>query len=823
MLLSRRPIAHLCRSCRLGLLSLFSNGLCSATQPIRSRQKRLDHYTPTYAEHPRFFHITKQRRDADEREELSEEFEDEVNPMSPAEMEAVVRRARRTFGETLPRDFLSSEEYMIYERLYGPPLQDTRPEDISLLQDPVDDIEEDKISRGNTLLRENDKGDLEEVGYKDVDQESVKKKELEDHDERRGPPLNDSPKRRPDSSRANEVLQEDIVRASISQEPTFQDDFVNVEDQSLEPAQTQTEEVPHRQDFQDEGELDEFDDSDDAYGHSDSLRTHPLTSLGRFATSPTTLQLPKDIFINPIDSLLSGASNRHLSETAHKIFGGVDLPNSTATPSSKKQHLRQQPIALEASQPKMGEMEANAYLAAIMPGAYASTMSTLVETRKRLGSEWLRKLLSAKEEPRILDAGAGGAGVLAWREILRAEWESLHQNGITENQAPPIGKATVVVGSSELRRRTSKLLENTTFLPRLPDFSSATDLKVPRDTDLTSRMQYDVIIAPNTLWKHEEEHRRRAQVHNYWSLLNPNGGVLILIEKGVPRGFELIAGARDLLLKHHISSTGLDQAEDTSQSIFDIRQYEKEIGMIVAPCTNHTRCPMYLVSGQSKGRKEHCHFSQRFIRPAFLQNVLGARDHNHEDILFSYLVVQRGQDKRHEGNIEQSMSATDNAFAGYEADVPMRSRNDVLSAVEEKSHISPLSLPRSLLPPLKRHGHVILDVCTPAGSLERWTVSKSHSKQAYRDARKSKWGDLWALGAKTRILRTARAGTVEDGKKRVRAKVVTDDPFGENESDGFSGKAAGLGSMLGIKLGRKPRKGKLGKVEKSRREVRNAF
>lgn len=67
-----------------------------------------------------------------------------------------------------------------------------------------------------------------------------------------------------------------------------------------------------------------------------------------------------------------------------------------------------------------------------------------------------------------------------------------------------------------------------------------------------------------------------------------------------------------------------------------------------------------------------------------------------------------------------------------------------------------LALPRAVLPPLKRRGHVILDLCTPAGTLERWTVPRSFSRQAFRDARKSSWGDLWALGAKTTVPRVPK-------------------------------------------------------------------
>lgn len=51
--------------------------------------------------------------------------------------------------------------------------------------------------------------------------------------------------------------------------------------------------------------------------------------------------------------------------------------------------------------------------------------------------------------------------------------------------------------------------------------------------------------------------------------------------------------------------------------------------------------------------------------------------------------------------------------------------------------------PRLVMSPLKRGGHVIFDACSPSGDIERFTVAKSHGKQEYYDARKSKWGDLF--------------------------------------------------------------------------------
>merc|ERR1711939_829815 len=158
----------------------------------------------------------------------------------------------------------------------------------------------------------------------------------------------------------------------------------------------------------------------------------------------------------------------------------------------------------------------------------------------------------------------------------------------------------------------------------------------------------------------------------------------------------------------------------------------------------------------------------RYIRPPFLQKVLNAKDKNHEDVKFSYLAVMRGRDLRevqdakdgfvHEQVLEQGKPATEKAFEGYGDAARNRKTGDPAAARDGEEQPAPhsLSLPRAILPPLKRRGHVILDLCTPTGTLERWTVPKSFSKQAYRDARKSSWGDLWALGAKTRVLRTVR-------------------------------------------------------------------
>ena len=202
------------------------------------------------------------------------------------------------------------------------------------------------------------------------------------------------------------------------------------------------------------------------------------------------------------------------------------------------------------------EIEADTFLATVMPPVYASVMSTLVETRKRLGQDWIRGLLARNEGkgPRVLDVGGGGAGLLAWQEVLQTEWDMLREEGKVDAPEPPC-KKTVVVGSDHLRHRVSTMLHNTTFLARLPDYlHSAVGAERLLDGSQTPppRKVFDLIIVPHMLMPLDKDHKRKALIDNIWEMLNPEGGVLIVLEKGHPRGFEAVADVRDRLLSEFI-------------------------------------------------------------------------------------------------------------------------------------------------------------------------------------------------------------------------------------------------------------------------------
>ncbi|KAL4808829.1 mitochondrial small ribosomal subunit Rsm22-domain-containing protein [Aspergillus unguis] len=668
------------------------------------------------------------------------EIPEYAEPETPEEK---VQLARQLFKERLPEGFLSEEGTLLYTRLYGEPI---------VVPEVAEEPEADQ------LFRDTGTGVWEEVDFDDVQ-----------------------------TQQAGDVVYD------MDSPP---EDETDVMRRSREVAEQLGAEIM-------------LDAVEDEEGEGVTPRHHPLTTEGKFATDPRTVFLPKDIK-EPISIMLREANKQHLKETARTLFGGQYLPQSTSVALPRHQEP-QRAVALSSAQRYMSNMEANAYLAVLYPGMYASVLSVLTEIRKRLGPEWLRKLISKEDGPNVLDAGAGGAGILAWRDVLRAEYELMVPDHPRSNPYP-LGRSTVLTGSDPLRHRASAMLENTTFLPRLPDYSRTRERPTLDDPRPVKRKQFDLILAPHTLMNFDEDYQRKDYVENLWQMLNPNGGVLVLLEKGHQKGFEAVAGAREMLLKRYISSPGSTEYEDFLESAGENTTVLKEPGMIIAPCTNHEKCPMYLSDGHNKGRRDYCHFAQRYVRPTFHQNIIGAGRENHEDLKFSYVAVQRGVDLRQTEGITQGPQARDAAFEGYEhvkepieadeadvakaADRPSEAKETKAEATDTKPagadsdavftldtptqqapeqdqeiNFHTLSLPRLVYQPMKRRGHVIMDMCTPAGKIERWTVPRSFSKQAFKDARKAAWGDLWALGAKTSIPRNLKLGEKGgEGKKERLAR-----------------------------------------------------
>ncbi|KAG0138539.1 mitochondrial small ribosomal subunit Rsm22-domain-containing protein [Tuber indicum] len=528
-----------------------------------------------------------------------------------------------------------------------------------------------------------------------------------------------------------------------------------------------------------------------ANGSPPFFRTHPLTSAGRFESSQ--IRLPPSVR-DGTESVIADVAASHLAESAHKTLGGPHLQFSPVYSRKRSKHTLT--IPLNPMNSRMSGMDADVFLTAVMPGLYAQCLSSLTELRKRLGGDWV---LGGDGEPgvrNVLDVGGGGAGVLAWRSVIEVEEELRKDRLSGRTEKPPHGpdggalpaggersgmRAVVVAGSIDLRGKVSRLLDDTLFIPRMPNIYfenlNHTPGGLAEKNKAQPRKLYDLIIATNNLLPIVKSFYRRQAIEQLWSHLNPNGGVLLMIERGTPMGFEAIAYARSIILGDYIKDVGgaFQSLPATNAPGSASPPIEKGPGAIIAPCTNHEQCPMF-VSGPTDGtqRKDYCRFSQRYERPGYLQELMEESSKNHEDLEYSYVAFRRGVD--HRTDTKNKISPTIDDFGIIPVDgephMPVQSPYTVSQL---RNHC--LALPRIILPPIKRDGHVILDVCTPTGFIERWVVPKSAGKLEFRDARKSGWGDLWALGAKSRTRRNIKIG---GGNKRFKSKLVAiKDPHGD--------------------------------------------
>ena len=152
--------------------------------------------------------------------------------------------------------------------------------------------------------------------------------------------------------------------------------------------------------------------------------------------------------------------------------------------------------------------------------------------------------------------------------------------------------------------------------------------------------------------------------------------------------------------------------QDMFREIAEFRNRAIKSGSVVAPCTHNKPCPLLLA--MKSGIKTWCHFPQKTIRPQFTKKTKNSVNEI-ENTKYTYLIMNKNE---------------------FEETLPIQ------STIKED--------PRIISNPLKRGGHVLLDICED-GISKRVTVVKSFGKDIYKDARKSKWGMVWPHHYKTII------------------------------------------------------------------------
>ncbi|KAK9475185.1 mitochondrial small ribosomal subunit Rsm22-domain-containing protein [Dipodascopsis tothii] len=435
--------------------------------------------------------------------------------------------------------------------------------------------------------------------------------------------------------------------------------------------------------------------------------------------------------------------------------------------------------------------DVDAQLAAFFARDYAALHHVLQEVRKR-GGDWAPR--------RVLDVSYSvGVGLLAMADVF----------GSPAAPFRPEVQDVVVFGSKKLMKRGRQLHraagtddERLRFMSQLPGRSrfGKYDMVVVNQILLESEVADPGQIA--------------ELVMELQSYVAP-GGVLVVAERGRPAAFETVAHAREVLirpksirpsrmsaaavLRRYVpDETGVIAEDALARSTanelyatpdgytFARDEVMKRSGRaffvgswkVVAPCAHHGHCPLQLGSFDGGDRKHRhwCHFGQKVQRPPWLATLKSGKklagrwddddasgEHlnnkgrvgskNFEVATFSYVVARRAPENYYPEFVEVEEGAEEGAEEGGE----LAGAADALAAAAAVT-ADPLPAappaprwPRIVMPPLKRSGHVVMDMCSSRGLIERWIVPRSYSRVAYHDARKASWGDEWALGAKTKV------------------------------------------------------------------------
>lgn len=188
---------------------------------------------------------------------------------------------------------------------------------------------------------------------------------------------------------------------------------------------------------------------------------------------------------------------------------------------------------------------------------------------------------------------------------------------------------------------------------------------------------------------------------------------------------------------------------------------------IIAPCPHHRKCPLQIGNPKyyehEEGKKlKFCNFQKSIVRPKFSielkkGKILATRWQEPSDGLGMDGLAKAGTGRPNGRNFE---------IPNYSYLIAERSLTDVstVSKIENQRQESKANYgigslgdntaetwPRIINQPLKRKGHVTMELCGSSGELEKWVIPKSFTKEIYHDARKAMKGDLWGCDAKTKI------------------------------------------------------------------------
>lgn len=545
--------------------------------------------------------------------------------------------------------------------------------------------------------------------------------------------------------------------------------------------------------------------------NAEEARLLPTTLLGRFPR--------EQIKLNPVieraiqNNIMSLHIPNNLRRAAADYF--VEL-------NQKKLH-----------RPASSLMEVDAHIASIFVQNYGAIYQSLNELKKRLGSKF--------NPQRVLDVGYGPAtGIVALNDIMGKSYRPKLKEASILGHVEMQKRAKII-----LSRQLNEIPDNILFQEKSPQECDSEehvdDIPISNDLvgsvktksinintrlrkDIPGSSEYDLIIITHQLLRHENKFPMQVDrnLDHYLKLLAP-GGHLVIVERGSPLGFEIIARARQIMirpenyLEEHgkiprpwirgstIKPTNLDAMiteSSTTDSEKFVESLDEKFGKvhsddlefdselleycepietieskktesidyhlkIIAPCPHHRKCPFqtgkpnYYEFAEGKNLN-FCNFQKSIMRPKFTielkkGKILATKWETPIDA-----IGIKGKSSSGSGRA----NGKDFEILNYSYLIAQRSSNNLeeISLINKRRqetkevyNIGSLgddtweTWPRIIKQPIKRKGHVTINLCCPSGNLEKWVVPKSFSKTVYHDARKSSKGDLWTHKTKTQI------------------------------------------------------------------------
>ena len=330
-----------------------------------------------------------------------------------------------------------------------------------------------------------------------------------------------------------------------------------------------------------------------------------------------------------------------------------------------------------------------------------------------------------------------------------------------------------------------------------------TQCRVTATSHLSASEQasFDVAIMAYTALELVHNEATMAAVALLWEKLRP-GGILVVVEPGIPDGFSTVRTIRNMLLDccpddcHLIAPcthngpcpmeryqkllderrTQVDVEEQKEGVVFDVDSDDDEddpfgdMKMIDeepndASSDDEVTQDEEVTEDDEDDNTEDDGLQKGFC--SFVQTMPGS-SFLHKGEKFTYLVAQKRttsadghafDDVDLPNTLERAFSAS-----GVEREELLQEAINLesryLDSDEDELGLEMLrgeniaGFGRIIQAPLKRKGHILIDCCTAPGKIVRHKISKSSNKAApgvYHSARKSRWGGLWPATQSTEV------------------------------------------------------------------------